>query len=369
MNDATPSRRSVPAKRPIAAMIAALWLGVASPQLVPFAEAAPAAPKVALLTSIDRMSLVGAVPFYLGFKKAEYASLNDRLERVFRASFRGTGLQVEAFHHVDQALLHSILHSSEYVGVYWVSHGANVDGRAGPLSTGGLYDSNGFNVTPALAEAHPGLQALALVSCHSARAVAEAGIGVGPGWVTFDGKIDALPGLVEAIRRTRPALAARARAGAGHGGAPTAAEACPERRGIFIHATRRCGKAGPAVLLSAGEKAFAAFPSCRGGELQTQTGYIETEGDIAELDESALEIVASTGTKPITALLREGAPELGELSFRTALENGHPIGAWRPLEIASGETLGVYQKIYAYGGSMPRAESVMNYRPFRCAKP
>lgn len=330
--------------------------------------AALAAPgKVILLTSIDGLEMARATPSVLFWLRKKYYGLNAKLERDFREHFKSSGLQVEANHLADLSLLYQILHSPEYVGVYWVSHGADAKDDSA-MATGGIFDYHTYDISHLLKDIHPNLKLLSIVSCHSAGILNELNLSGqlsenNPDLriLSYKNQVDAEEGLLGVLSQ-----------GDSYINSPrseTQASRCLQSRsGAFVTADRVCKKEGPALLLKSNERVFEVFPHCTAGQTQSIAGFLDlTADDLSDLergqlDPSTLDISVSTGAQPVDRVMNRPEPYFGDISIK--LPGAHEDESnWTLLEMSGGRTLGVNHRIYRYQGPFPRAES---YHPFFC---
>ncbi|MGK5082102.1 hypothetical protein WDW37_02265 [Bdellovibrionota bacterium FG-1] len=333
--------------------------------------------KVALITSYDTAQLAAKLPGYLGFLRSSIAHSGMKtemeLEKTFRDQLENEGYEIEVYHQGNLAILSALLHSPDYAGIYWVSHGLQKGSADGGLLQGGILDKDEFDISPLLSEIHPNLRVLGLITCYSSQAFKSRTLDqqlakTNPHlmWLTFPREVDAVPGLkvtiqtsLSGLKRPPPVL--------------SASEACPSRQGYYLGLTRTCHEDGPAIYLQGNGRLLATFTSCKKGQTQSISGHLDvTAQDLEDIrnkdfDPAIFDILVATGSKPISAIMLDKAPYLGEISIDPIRLGRDDLGTWRPLSLRKGDLVGVSQHIYTYVGQPPAPYRLTDYRPFTCA--
>lgn len=89
------------------------------------------------------------------------------LENLFRESFKPEeAYEVEVIHHAHLDQLFRTLQSPETSALFWMSHGFKDDGVPA-LSTGGVYDWQGFELSRVFFSLKSTLKFLSVLSCHA----------------------------------------------------------------------------------------------------------------------------------------------------------------------------------------------------------
>lgn len=334
-------------------------------------SAAFAAPgRVILLTSVDGVEMARATPSFLFWLRKKYYGLNSKLERDFREHFKASGLEVEAYHYANLSLLYQILRSPEYVGVYWVSHGADAKGDSA-VATGGIFDYQTYDISPLLKDVHPNLKLISIVSCHSAAILnglkASGQLSENSPdlrFLSYDNTVDAEAGLLGALSQgDRYISVPRSE--------EQSARCSQTRTGIFVSVNRACKQSGPALFLKSNDRVFASFSECNAGQTQSVSGYLDVKPDDlsdlerGELDPSIFDVSVSTGAQPVDRVMMLPEPYFGDISVTQPGPNGGAFG-WKLLESRPGQALGVNHQIFAYQGTSLVAAEVASYQPFRC---
>lgn len=332
------------------------------------AEVRPPRQKVILLTSLDLFESTRNLPFYLFWRKPYFFRYTAKLEEIFRRHFSGKGFDVEVYHYADQALLWGVLHSGEYVGIYWLSHGSP-DGQGEGLASVGVFDHQMFNVAPLLQEIHPNVRVLGLIGCFSSAAFNRitdllTWRKTNPALSVFSsgGTVDAAQELEAALRASGAALD-RPGTRAGFD------SECPVRRGLPVRVLRHCRAQGsrpaffPALRFeSSNGRVLGTLMSCSEGEEQQGSFFLDVQGDAPSAVD--LKIIAALGNPPIEKLLESVRPSVGELQFSTPVGG---LGGWELLKNgSSAKAVGVFRNIYRFKGQTPDSWGISDYRPFRC---
>ncbi|MEK7691881.1 MAG: hypothetical protein AAB425_12780, partial [Bdellovibrionota bacterium] len=169
--------------------------------------AASIRPTVLLLTSLDA-SAGGPKVFWL---KKFYKNYNSKLERIFRETFAETGYDIVVKHNVDRFGINQELARPEYVGVFWLSHGAPVSMNPAPgiVVEPRLVDVSGFDMKDMFRSINPNVRWLSIVACKS-NVIIEKKIQLADNPELqvhgFDNLTDARKGLKSAIAASLPVL-------------------------------------------------------------------------------------------------------------------------------------------------------------------
>jgi hypothetical protein len=119
---------------------------------------------VTLLVSLDPKFYPHGVAALLH----DYAKYPDKLEATFRAGMANSGYDIKVVQNATRYDLYGALHSSENVGVFWVSHEAPISYVKGGLEIDPeLVDAQEADVKDVFKQINPGIQWVSLVACDS----------------------------------------------------------------------------------------------------------------------------------------------------------------------------------------------------------
>jgi hypothetical protein len=333
-------------------LVAALLLGlsVLAPSGANAAGGASAPQKVLLITSLDGMRMARALPWYLAFRRGYFRNYDLALERIFRDFFRARGFEAEVEHEADQSDLAAALRSPEYSAIYLVSHEAVYGTPLTGVSGGGVYDYEGYEITPVLSEIHPQLKALALVGCVSEPLIQSLQASFGAAGTNPDLKLLGFSREVDAKKGLKQAL----RASLAHLLDPSVPSAdCRLKQGYPIEFRRTCGATpGPAMRIVASGDVVAVFARCQAGEVQLAQGFVESHGATVTAGELKFEFTSGSN-------VYGARPELGKLEISRpgqAADEG-----WTAFSKPDGTPFGTTTHVYLHSGTLP---SVSESRPY-----
>ncbi|MCM2276945.1 MAG: hypothetical protein NDJ89_02575 [Oligoflexia bacterium] len=165
------------------------------------AEAAPARPVVALLTSVSTPRI---------WYRPRSWQLPAELEKRFRQAYGKSGYELRVYHGAGPRELAEVLQDPAIRGVFWVSHSgsdASTDGEPAQWDDT-ILDLHGNDVKEVFQRIHPGIRWLGIVGCNSA-AIFETFRSEGfyrdnrlLRIQAFDARIDALPGFAFSLNES-----------------------------------------------------------------------------------------------------------------------------------------------------------------------